>query len=140
MRDADDRRFFYGGMAHEGVFEINGADPLAAGFYEILGAVDDLDEALVVHVGDVSGAEPAVGGPAVGLVGRIVVATGNPWSAHFELARSFAVARRFHHPAIGLIFRVLRPHHAELNEGGRPALLAAHFVLRVFTPITHMSF
>src|SRR6202035_5319420 len=81
MRDADDRRFFYGGMAHEGVFEIDGADPLAAGFYEILGAVDDLDEALVVHVGDVSGAEPAVGGPAVGLVGGIVVATGNPWCA-----------------------------------------------------------
>jgi len=30
------RGFFYGGVAHQGVFEVDGADPFAAGFYEDL--------------------------------------------------------------------------------------------------------
>src|SRR5258707_12111335 len=94
MRDADYGGFFYGGMAHEGVFEVDGADPFAAGFHEIFCAVDDFDEAFVVHGGDIAGLEPAVLGPAMALVRRIVVAGGDPRAAHFELPGRFAVARR----------------------------------------------
>src|SRR5580693_5277237 len=138
MRNADHRGFFYGGMAHQRVFEIDGTNPFATGFYKVLRAIDDLDEAFVVHVGYVAGPEPPVGGPAMRLVGRIVVTPGDPWAAHFEFARSFAVARSLHHFAVGFVFGVLRPHHAELDERRRPALLAADFVLCVFAPIVHM--
>src|ERR1700681_1666211 len=95
MRDADYGGFFYGGMTHQGVFEVYGADPFAAGFHQIFGAVDNFDEAFVVHGGDVAGLEPAVLGPATGLVGSVVIAAGDPRAAHFELAGSFAVAGSF---------------------------------------------
>src|SRR5258708_20060882 len=83
-------------MAHQGIFKIDRADPFAAGFHEVLGAVDNFDEAFVVQGGDVAGLEPAVLGPAMGLGGRIVVLGGNPRAAYFEFAGSSAVARRFH--------------------------------------------
>src|ERR1700676_2579871 len=95
MRHANDGGFLYGGMTHEGVFEVDGADPFAAGLYEIFGAVDDFDDSFAVQSGNVTGFEPAVRGPAMGLVGRIVVAGSDPWAAHFELAGGFPVARGF---------------------------------------------
>src|ERR1700681_4929732 len=123
MRDADYGGFFYGGMTHQGVFEVYGADPFAAGFHQIFGAVDDFDEAFVVDGGDVAGFEPAVVGPTVRLVWCVVVAGGNPRAAHFEFAGSFAIARSFQVFSLGAGTR-----DAQLDERRGPTLLAADFV------------
>src|SRR5467141_4466386 len=135
MRDAYYCGFFHGGVAHQGVFEVDGADPFAAGFYEIFGAVDNFDEALIVDGGNVAGFEPTVCGPAMGLVGRIVVTGSDPRAAHFKFAGSFAVARGFHIFTSGP-----RPSDPELNEWGWPALLAADFVALIFGPFEHVAF
>src|SRR6266403_347471 len=119
MRNADYGGFFYGRMTHQGVFEVDGTDPFAAGLHQILGAVDDFDEAFVVHGGDVAGLEPAVLGPPMGLVWRTVVTGGHPRAAHFELAGSFAIAGSFGVFPVGA-----GTHDAELDERGGPALLA----------------
>src|SRR5260370_35419407 len=107
-------------MGEEGVFEVEGADPFAAGFNEIFCAVDDFDEAFVVHGGDIAGLEPAVLGPAMGLIGSIVVAGGDPRAAHFELAGSFAAARSLQGFSCGAGTR-----GAQLDKRSGPALLAA---------------
>ena len=46
MRYADHRRFAHGRMAHQRIFQIDGADPFAARFDQVLAAVDDFDIAL----------------------------------------------------------------------------------------------
>src|SRR6202048_2956581 len=135
MRDAYYGGFFYSGMTHQGVFEVDGADPFAAGLHKILGAVDNFDEAFVVQRGYVAGFEPAVVGPAVGLVGRIVVAGGDPGAAHLELAGSFSVPRRFD----VFSFRAVGTSDAQLDERRGPALFAANFVLIVFGPFAHVA-
>src|SRR5260370_17818451 len=86
MRDADDAGFLDGGVTHQGVFEIDGADPFAAGLHQILSAVNDLDVTVFIHVGDVARAEPAVGGPPMRLVRRFIIARGDPRAADFNLA------------------------------------------------------
>ena len=68
MRHGDDGSFADGLVGDEGVFEVDGADPLAAGLDEVFEAVGDLDVAFGVDGGDVSGLEPAVGGPSFGLL------------------------------------------------------------------------
>src|SRR5262249_44366451 len=113
-------------------FEIDRADPFAAGFDEIFGTVDDLDEALVVHSGDVAGLEPTVGGPAMGLIRRVVIASGNPGTTDFKLAGSFPISRSFD------FFSVVRTHYPQFDKRGGPALLAARFVAVVFTPLGHV--
>src|SRR5882757_9131787 len=118
MRDAYYRCFFYGGVAHQGVFGIDGGDPFAAGFYEIFGAVDNFDEALIVDRGNVAGFEPTVCGPAMGLVGRIVITGSDPRAADLEFAGCFAVPRRFDVLAIKA-----RAGDAQLDKWGGPALL-----------------
>src|SRR5712692_549266 len=87
MRDADHAGFLDGGVTHQCVFEIDGADPFAAGLHQVFGAINNLDVTVFVHGGDIAGAEPAVFGPAMCLIGRIVVARGNPRAADFDLAR-----------------------------------------------------
>src|SRR5712671_1446950 len=135
MRDAYYRCFFYGGVAHQGVFEVDGAYPFAAGFYEIFGAVDNFDEALIVDGGDVAGFEPTVRGPAMGLIGRIIVTGSDPRAADLEFAGCFAVARRFNVLAIRA-----RARDAQFDKWCGPALLAADFVALIFGPFEHVAF
>src|SRR6267143_3405118 len=135
MGDADYGGFFYGGMTHQSVLEVDGTDPFTTGLYEIFGAIDDFDEAFVVHGGDVAGFKPAVFGPAMALIGRIVVTGGDPGAAHFELAGSFAVARSFHVLSLGAGAR-----DTQLDKRSGPALFAADFVAVVFGPVEHVAF
>src|SRR5712664_446389 len=123
-------------MTHQRVFEVDGADPFAAGFHEIFGTVNDFDEAFVVHGGDVAGFEPAVFGPAMGLIWRIVVAGGDPRTAHFKFAGGFAIARGYDVCS----FRAVGARDAQLDKRSGPALFSADFVAVVFGPVEHVAF
>src|SRR4029077_14883737 len=139
MGDADDGRLLHRGVTHQGVFQVNRADPFSTGLHQILGTIDQLDIALVIHRRDVAGLEPAVFGPAVGLVGRIVIAAGNPGAADCKFAGSLTVARSFDH-ATGSTLLALRTPDPQFDEGTGPALLAAYVVTIVFGPVAHVGF
>src|SRR5260370_20863494 len=128
MRRCDHRGFTNRRMAHQRVLEVGGADPFSTGLDHVFATVHDLDAALLVDVGHVAGAEPAVVGPAVARLRRLVIAGGNPWSADFEFAGGLAIVRR----------QSLRSADAEIDEWQRPALLAANFALLVFAPVQHL--
>jgi hypothetical protein len=61
VHDADDRGLGDGRMRHRGVLEVDGADPFAARLDDVLRAVGDLHEAVLVERRDVARGEPAVG-------------------------------------------------------------------------------
>ena len=63
----DDGGFGDVGVGDGDVFELDGADPLAAGFDDVLGAVGDFHDAVCVDGGDVAGWEPAVFVAGVGV-------------------------------------------------------------------------
>src|SRR5262249_15326419 len=78
------------GMAHDRVLELDRRDPLPAALDDVLGAVGDLDVAVGIDVDDVAGAEP----PVVERLRRarvLVVARGDPGTAHLELADALTV-------------------------------------------------
>ena len=114
VRDPDHRRLGDGRVAHQRVLERDRRDPLAAGLDHVLRPVLDLDVAARVERDDVAGPEPAVVGPAVGLLGRVVVARRDPRAADLELAHRLAVARDL--VPLGIA-------RAELDERQRQALL-----------------
>src|SRR2546429_349829 len=58
MRDTDDRRFGDRGMRDREIFDVDGADPLAARFDDVLGAVGDLNEAVFIERRHVAGRRP----------------------------------------------------------------------------------
>src|SRR5438045_4047942 len=97
-------------------------------FREIFGTLHDLDAAGFVHGGDISGAEPAVGGPAMRLVRRIVVAGGDPRATDFDLPGGRAIPGRFS----------LRTHQANFHKGRGPTLFSAGFVFFVVGPVAHV--
>ncbi len=57
---------------------------------QVLGAVGDLDEAQRIDRSDIAGAQPAVRREALGR-GLVVVAAGDPWPVHLDLAHALAV-------------------------------------------------
>src|SRR5260370_6830214 len=65
MRRCDHRGFADGGVAHERVLKVGGADPFSTGLDHVFAAVHDLDAAFRVDAGDVTGARPAIFRPAV---------------------------------------------------------------------------
>src|SRR5713226_6992145 len=69
--------------------------PLTARLDQILAAVHNLDVALGVHAGDVAGAKPPVGSPAVLLLRRVVVTCRHPRPANLELTGCLTVPRSF---------------------------------------------
>ena len=71
---ADDRAVGDRGVLEEGGLDLDGVDVLAAADDDVLGAVDDVDEAVVVDAGDVAGVEPAVREDVGGLFGAVPVA------------------------------------------------------------------
>ena len=91
VRDRDHGRLGDRRVRHQRVLEVDRRDPLAAGLDHVLRAVLDHHVALGVERGDVAGLEPAVVGPALGLLGRLVVAGRDPGAAHLELAHRLAV-------------------------------------------------
>src|ERR1035437_10898625 len=90
MRNRDHRSLQHFGIRHDGVFQILARDPLAAALDQILGAVNDLHEALSVNRDDVSGPEPAIH-ERVGASLVIEIAANDPWPAHLQFAEGFAV-------------------------------------------------
>src|SRR5215211_4804818 len=80
-------------VRHDRVLELDRRDPLAARLDHVLRAILDHDEAARVHRHDVAGLEPAVVGPAIRLLGRVVVAGRHPGAADLELAHGLAVPR-----------------------------------------------
>ena len=47
-------------MGHDRILKVDGADPLAARFDQVLGPVSDLHVTVAVDVGDIAGTEPAI--------------------------------------------------------------------------------
>src|SRR5580693_66658 len=136
MRDTDYRGLFDSGVTHQYVFDVHGTDPLTARLNQVFGAVDNLHKTFVIHGGHVPRLEPAIFGPAVRLVGSIVVAGSHPGSADFQFAGSIAVAGSFD----GIAFETFRAHDAEFDEGRRPALFCSDFILLVGGPVAHVAF
>src|ERR1700754_4066392 len=115
MRHADYCGFFHRGMPHQRIFEIDGADPLAARLHQVFRTVDDLDVALFVHVGDVTGAKPTVGSPAGCLVWAVVITRGDPGTTNFEFAGSLSVTWSFDFGHAVFIFRIFGTHDAKFD-------------------------
>ena len=61
VRNAEHGDFEDGGMRREGAFHFHAVDVFAAAVHHILLTVDDLEEAVRVQAGEISGAEPAAG-------------------------------------------------------------------------------
>src|SRR5258708_15630881 len=93
MKGCDHRRFADGAVAHDRVLKVGGADPFSTGLDHVFAAVHDLDAALRVDGGDVTGAEPALFGPALAGLRRVVIAGSDPRSAHLEFAGGLADVR-----------------------------------------------
>ena len=60
MRHRNSSRLGHPGMRHNGVFQIDGADPLAAGFDQIFAAINELDMAIGIDARDITGAKPTI--------------------------------------------------------------------------------
>ena len=58
--NADDRAFGDVGVLVERLLDLGGIDVLAAGDDHVLDPVDDIDEAVLVHIAAVAGVQPAV--------------------------------------------------------------------------------
>src|SRR5581483_8763309 len=121
MRDGHHTGFAHRGMAHEHVFQIDGADPFATGLDHVFAAVDDLDDAIVGHGGDIAGPKPTVGTPAIFGFGGLVVFASNPGPAHLEFANGLAVAWGY----------TAGRHHAKLDKGERPTCQRPDCILLV---------
>ena len=129
MRNTDHGGFFHGRVTHQRVFKIHGTDPFATGLDQVLAAIDELDETVLVDVGHVTRAQPAVGRPSMRLLGHIVVRRRDPRAAHFQLANSHAVVRRLR--AVGL-------DHAGFHKRRRNSLFKPLRVYVVFAPGLHV--
>src|SRR6266851_4188091 len=90
MRDTDDRRFSNRGMRDREIFDVDGADPLAARFDDVLGAVGDLNEAVFIERRHVAGRKPAVAQNAVAF--SLEISRGHPGPSNQQVAECNAVA------------------------------------------------
>src|SRR5262249_9029670 len=120
--------FTDGRMRRESVFQVNGADPFAAGFDQILGAIGNLNVSFRVDGGDVTRAQPAVRGPAICRLRRAEVAAGNPRPADMQLTHGLAIPWRF-------AFIV---NNANVHERQRASGTNADFVSFILGPLAHM--
>jgi hypothetical protein len=111
MRHRDHGGFRDRGMADEGVFHVDGADPLAAGLDQILRAIGDFQITLAVDGRNVARVVPPVFRPSIAFLGLPVEATRHPSAAHVELSGRPAVPRHFalladptsHAPSISVV-------------------------------------
>src|SRR5262245_31377353 len=101
-----------GGMAHESVFQVDGADPLASRFHAVFAAIYQLDTAVGIDCGNVAGSEPAVSGPSIFGFRGVEIAAGHPWAAYFKFSHGLAIPVR----------RTALRFHAYFHKRQRPAL------------------
>jgi TRAP-type C4-dicarboxylate transport system permease large subunit len=90
VRHADDGGLGHRRVAHGGVFQVDRADPFAAGLDHVLGAVHQLQVAVGVDGGHVTGGEEAFG-VELGAAFVLEVAAGDPGAAHVQVAACLAV-------------------------------------------------
>ena len=93
--DSDDGGFEDGWMVIEDVFDLDRGDVLSAGDDHVLGPVDDVDVAVLVDGGHVSGVEPAVDDHLVGLFLLLPVTTQDDVGAGDDFADLFVVPSDF---------------------------------------------
>jgi hypothetical protein len=79
-------------MRHQGVLQLDRADPLTAGLDDILAAVGDLDETVEQRRGHIAGAQPAV--HELLRVVVEVVGAGDSRAADLDLTHRLAVPRQ----------------------------------------------
>src|SRR5215471_6702157 len=121
MRNRNDRSFGYRRMSDQGILDINGADPLATRFDQILQTIRDPDVAIWINRYDVAGAEPSVVGPPGAFFGQFVIAVDYVWTADLKFAWGGSIPRRL----------ALLVSGANFDERGRETLLGADSVLFV---------
>ena len=97
------------------ILQVDGADPFAAGFDDVLRAVDDPHVTVGVERGDIAGGKPAAGAQNFRAVAKIRAA--DPVAAHLQLSEGVAIARQFVILVVG---------DAQLDAGENPALRGVH--------------
>src|SRR6185437_16919930 len=112
MRYCDHSCLTHRWVRHEAVFQIHRADPLAAGFHQVLAAVHQTNTSVSIDHRNITRTKPAVLAPAVAGLRRVVIAAGNPRSPDFKFAHRLSIAWR------NSVF----VHNARLYEGKRPTL------------------
>src|SRR6516162_3077505 len=117
-------------MSYQGILDINGADPLATRFDQILQTVCDPDVAIRINCYDVAGAEPSVVGPPGAFFWQFVIAVDDVWAANLKLAWGGSIPRRL----------ALLVSGANFDEWGREALLGADSVLFFLRQRCHVRF
>src|SRR5215472_1868370 len=115
-------------MAHQRVLKINRADPLAAGLYQVLAAVHQLDTTGGIDGGYIAGTKPAIVRPPFVRLRSVEVAAGNPGPADLQLAHGFTIAR-----SAALVIA-----DTDIDKRQGPALLGSHCVLLVFSPVQRL--
>src|SRR5690554_6367587 len=92
MIDAYHRSDSHSGTGNGGIFDVDGTDPLTAGFDHILGTVGDTHETVFIQSGDIAGIEPALGIQRTGVAAEI--ALHRPRSAHHQSTGAVAIGRQ----------------------------------------------
>src|SRR5579859_7669029 len=116
MGQADDAGLQYLWVAHNHVFQVNRGDPFAARLHEVFGAVNQLDDAVLIDDGHIAGTQPAVEELLAG-GGVLEVRLRDPGAAHLQLAESFVVPGDF--------LAGFDIHDAELDAGDDGSLARA---------------
>src|SRR6202163_622390 len=92
MCDTDDRRFRNRWMRDREIFDVDGADPLATRFDDVLGAIGDLNKAVFIERRHVASRKPAVAQNAVAV--GLEISRGHPGPSNQQVAECHAVARQ----------------------------------------------
>src|ERR1700726_3771877 len=90
MGDAEHGALRYGGMLGHGVLDLGGIDVPAAADDHVLDAVDDVDEAVLIHASGIAGMDPAVAQRRRRLLGLVPIAQHGVGAAHTDLAHGAA--------------------------------------------------
>ena len=101
-------------MTHDQAFEFDRRDPFASRLDEVFGTVYELDKAIFIDDGYITGAQPALGKLLTRLA-ICIVGAGNPGTTHLQLAKGFTVPRDF--------LPCFHIHHAEIDTRQHGSLL-----------------
>ena len=93
MIDADRRGFRYTGTSDRGVFQLDRADPFAAGLDDVLRPVGDLHCTVGMDDGNIAGIEPIVVADAFAII-ILEILVEHPGTAHEKLAGAFPISRQ----------------------------------------------
>ena len=127
--DGDHGRFGHVGVGHQGVFQIDRTDPLAAGLDQVFGAVGDAHKTHRVHAGHIARAQPAVGAELVFAHRHLVVTAGDEGATHLNFANMLTVPR-----GIESVFAPdaqLRQRHGHARHSGAAVTLVERCVFQL---------